>query len=126
MKSRKYEDPRKLVPKDIDGGQSLQEFHSKDQIARDVKFVISILPFHYTVEESDKRGSIHCVSPQGIRKSPYLNQSTGATVTDAEDEEHWGYIFGAIKQHFGERFQEVFHNVCLCHTDFTIYLKTQP
>jgi hypothetical protein len=89
----------------------------------DIEYVRSILPDHYTVQESEKRGSIHCKSEKGIRKSPYLNQSTGKMVTDAEDEEHWGYIVEAIKKHFGDRFQEIDHNTCFCHVDFTIYLK---
>ncbi len=92
-------------------------------IDMDVQFVKGILPEHYDVKESKKRGSVHCKSSFGIRKSPYLNQSTGTMVKDAEDEEHWEYIFKAIKQHFGERFQEVYHNTCFCHVDFTIYLK---
>lgn len=92
-------------------------------IESDIGFVRSILPSHYLVKESKKSGSVHCKSAVGIRKSPYLNASAGIMVTDAEDEEHWGYIFEAIKQHFGERFQEVDHNTCFCHVDFTIYLK---
>jgi hypothetical protein len=98
-------------------------------ILGDIAFVKTILPEHYTVQESKKKGSIHCKSAIGIRKSPYKvrpysdNPGKVITITDAEDDEHWGYIFQAIKQHFGERFQEVFHNTCFCHVDFTIYLK---
>jgi hypothetical protein len=109
-----------------------------EQIAEDIEFIKSILPQHYIVQESKKKGSIHCRSEVGIRKSPYnirvreKDNDKGLssykyqtiTVTDAEDEEHWEYIFQAIKQHFGERFQEVYHNTCFCHVDFTIYLKT--
>lgn len=91
-------------------------------IQDDIQFVKSILPEHYTVQESKKKGSIHCKSPIGIRESPYMNQSTGKMVTDAEDEEHWEYIFKSLKKHFGKRFQEVDHNTCFCHVDFTIYL----
>jgi hypothetical protein len=46
-------------------------------------------------------------------------------ITDQEDEEMWEYIMKAIKQHFGPRFSEVFHNTCFCHVDFTVYLKQQ-
>lgn len=102
---------------DITGGVAL------DSIWNDIWFIKQILPDHYTVEPSKKEGSIHCQSEIGIRKSPYLNTSTGQMVTDAEDEEHWEYIFQAIKKYFGERFQQVFHNTCFCHVDFTIYLK---
>lgn len=79
---------------------------------KEIAFVKSILPDHYTVKESKSPGSIHCASPIGIRKG-----------VDAEDDEHWGYVMKALRQTFGERFKEVFHNVCFCHTDFTIYLK---
>ena len=116
---------------------------NKDTMVEDIQFIKMILPDHYEVKESKKKGSIHCKSPIGIRKSPYTvqlqnvdNDERGErtakggralfktlTVTDAEDDEHWEYIFQAIKQHFGERFQEVFHNTCFCHVDFTIYLK---
>jgi mannose-6-phosphate isomerase-like protein (cupin superfamily) len=91
----------------------------------DIQFVKNILPNHYSVQESKKKGSIHCKSEIGIRHSPYLNESSGNMVTDHEDEEHWAYILGAIKQHFNGRFQEVYHNTCFCHVDFTIYLKPQ-
>lgn len=104
-----------LKPKDYEGGQSLAAFHSTHQIAKDIDFVVKILPSHYVVKESKKVGSIHCESPKGIRLSG----------RDIEDEEMWNYIIKAIKQHFGERFQEVFHNVCFLHTDFTIYLKKE-
>jgi hypothetical protein len=110
------------------------------QIMQDIDFVKSILPEHYQVNESKTKDSIHCKSAIGIRKSPYTNRIREKdndkvnlsykyktiTVSDAEDEEHWGYIFNAIKQHFGERFQEVYHNTCYLHTDFTIYIKTIP
>jgi len=106
-------------------------------IQEDIQFVKSILPNHYSVIESKTNGSIHCKSPIGIRKSPYINRvrekdnDNGGlsykykdiTVTDAEDEEHWQFIFEAIKQRFSERFQEVYHNTCFCHVNFTIYLK---
>ncbi len=91
----------------------------------DIQFVKGILPEHYEVKESKKRGSVHCKSSIGIRKSPYKirvrekDNDKGQlgykyrtiTVTDAEDEEHWEYIFKAIKQHFGKRFQEVYHTL---------------
>lgn len=81
-------------------------------IIEDLNKVKRLLPNHYEVKESNKRGSIHCVSKIGIRKG-----------IDSEDDEHWEYIFQGIKKHFGSRFQEVYHNTCFCHTDFTIYLN---
>lgn len=107
-------------------------------VLEDIEWVKSILPDTYTVEElKSKEGSIRCRSLKGIRKSPYnikvreKDNDKGmlsyrykvTTVTDAEDEEHWEYIFEAIKQHFGHRFQEVYHNTCYCHVDFIIYLR---
>lgn len=114
-----------LGPKDYDGGESLDSFHSNFQVLRDIRFIQGILPSHYIVQESKKRGSIHCKSSIGIRLPPYKNKSTGNWVTYAEDEEMWSYIIKAIKQYFGDRFQEVFHNICFCHVDFTIHLKQQ-
>jgi hypothetical protein len=81
-------------------------------IIEDIEFVRSVLPDHYTVRESKVIGSIHCQSSIGIRKG-----------VDGEDDEKWQEIFSAFKERLKERFQEVFHNVCFCHTDFTIYLK---
>lgn len=112
-----------LGPKDYDGGESLDSFHSNFQILRDIQFMQKILPSHYIVQESKKRGSIHCKSLVGIKLPPYRNKSTGNLVNDSEDEEMWGYIMKAMRQHFGARFQEVYHNTCFCHVDFTVYLK---
>jgi hypothetical protein len=72
------------------------------QIVEDISFVRSILPDHYEVGESKKLGSIHCKSSVGMQDD--------------------GFIY-VIADHFGERFQEVFHNTCTNHVDFTIYLK---
>lgn len=112
-----------MGPRDYDGGESLDNFHSNFQILRDIQFIQGILPKHYIVQESNKTGSIHCKSTIGIKLPPYQNKSTGNWVNDAEDEEMWGYIMKAIKKQFGDRFQEVFHNTCFCHVDFTIYLN---
>ena len=92
-------------------------------ISEDINFVKSVLPSTYEVKESKDKGSVHCISPTGIVKPPYLNNSTGRIIEDAEDDEHWSYILGSFRQHFGERFLEVFHNVCFCHTNFTVYLR---
>lgn len=78
-------------------------------IDQDVLFVKQILPDHYDVKESKRKGSIHCKSPVGISDTP--------------PEAVWNHIFGTIKRFFGDRFQEVFHNTCTNHVDFTIYLK---
>ena len=97
-----------------------------EEIPEDVAFVKSILPDHYTVEESKKKGSVHCKSDIGIREPAYVSRS-GKIIDDAEDESEWERIIYNFKWHFGERFQEVFHNTCAWHCDFTIYLKkAQP
>lgn len=91
-------------------------------IQRDIEIVKEILPDHYTVKESLTKGSIHCKSGIGIRKPPYVGRN-GKIIDDAEDESEWDSIFNTIKNCFGDRFQEVSHNTCAWHIDFTIYLK---
>lgn len=81
------------------------------KLTDDIDFVKSILPDHYTVQESKRKGSIHCVSEIGIRHK-----------IDADDDEHWEYICMAIEKHFGDRLLEIGENTCFCHIDFTIYL----
>lgn len=88
----------------------------------DLEFVKSLLPSHYAVGESKKAGSIHCVSEVGLRKLPYLNKN-GRLINDDEDGASFDRFFKSVKQRFGDRFQEIYHNTCFCHVDFTIYLK---
>lgn len=75
------------------------------RLRRGVEFISYILP-NYEVTESKKPCSIHCKSNTGIQKDHV-----------------WDAIFQVIKNYFGERFQEVYHNTCTYHVDFTIYLK---
>ena len=82
-------------------------------LEKDIEYVKSVLPDHYTVKESKQKGNIHCVSTKGICHH-----------IDCDDEEHWGYIHNAFKLHFRKRFSETFLNVCSCYRDFTIYLKS--
>lgn len=89
---------------------------------KEIEFVKSLLPSHYEVKESSKKGSIHCVSEIGVRKLPYLSKS-GRLISDDEDDEAWDRFFKSVKQHFGDKFQEIDHNTCFCHVNFTIYLK---
>lgn len=91
-------------------------------IENDIEFLKRLLPFHYEIKESKKIGSVHCKSAIGIVQSPYV-ASSGILITDAEDEKQWAYIFSRIETHFGNRFQEVFHNTCSNHIDFTVYLR---
>lgn len=82
------------------------------QSAIDVIYVKKLLPDHYQVSETNDESAIHCKSAIGLRMDK-----------DADDEEHFEYIFKALKQHFGDRFQEVYHKTCAYHQDFFIYLK---
>lgn len=90
----------------------------------DIQFVKSLLPMHYEVTESKNPGSIHCVSAIGLRKLPYLS-SKGHVIDDDEDDDSFNRFVTSLKIYFGDRFQEVYHNTCFCHVDFTIYLKAQ-
>lgn len=90
----------------------------------EIEFVKSLLPSHYEVTESNKKGSIHCISEIGLRKLPYLG-SKGNLINDDEDDDSFNRFITSLKIKFGKRFQEVFHNTCFCHVDFTIYLKSE-
>lgn len=68
------------------------------------EFIKRLLPNHYRVEQTD--GEIRC-------------KSAGEGV----DEDFWRVFFRAVRQHFGKRFQEVYHNTCHNHVDFIIYFK---
>jgi len=81
-------------------------------IKQDVKLVKELLPSHYEVKESSRKGSIHCVSRTGLR-----------TTNGNDDDKTFDAFFKTVKSKFGERFQELFHNTCAYHCDFTIYLK---
>lgn len=83
----------------------------KTQLAKDISYMIQILPLHYICQASRHPNSVHCFSKKGIRKD-----------VDAEDTEAWELIMEKIKKHFGSRFREVDHNVCFVHQDFTVYL----
>lgn len=85
----------------------------KTQQQQDIDFVKTILPDHYTVKESNHKGSVHCFSKIGI-----------AHRIDADDDEHWEYIVKALENHFKERLMEIDHNTNFCHVDFTIYLRS--
>jgi hypothetical protein len=87
---------------------SISSVISLDQ---DIAFVRSILPEHYNIRESSSFGSIYCKSRIGIRNG------------EDEDQEHWNYIYNAIKEYFGKRLSEIFHQTCTYHLSFTIYLK---
>jgi len=76
----------------------------------DLIFMKKVLPNHYniTIEKDD---CIRCKSTIGI-------QNKGN-----DDKEHWDFIFKAIKQHFKERFSEVFCHTCTFYLDFCVYIR---
>lgn len=76
------------------------------RLRNDLTFIGYIFS-NYEVKESKKAGSIHLKSTTGI-----------------QNEKLWDNLFIVIKNYFGDRFQEVFHNTCTYHVDFTIYLKS--
>lgn len=78
----------------------------------DTVFVKSILPDTYELIDCYPKSAIRCKSRIGIRHN-----------TDSDDNEHWGYIEKAIRQHFGERLQEVYFNTHAYFQDFTIYFE---
>lgn len=91
-------------------------------IEDDIDFVKSILPKNYAVQESKKKGSIHCKSDTGFVKPPYEDEG-GRLITDAENTIAWTSFKAMLRAYFENRLQEIYHNTCFCHTDFTIYLK---
>lgn len=76
------------------------------EIQNDIDYVKSLLPSSYEVKESKTKGSIHCRSNNGL-----------------PSESEWEKFFILLKKRFTGRFQEVFHNTCYNHVDFTIYLR---
>ena len=73
---------------------------------KDVDFMRRVLPDHYTCEP--RENGVHCHSLIGVEDN---------------DPEHWEYIFLAIKQQFGDRFMEVYHQTCTDHLKFTVYIR---
>jgi len=69
------------------------------------KYMKNLLPSHYTCEP--REGGVHCYSEIGI---------------DECDPEHWFFVFEAIKQKFGKRFDSVYHQTSTDHKKFTVYL----
>lgn len=77
----------------------------------DLEFMVRVLPTHYTCVL--RKHGVHCYSEIGIDENE-------------PNEEHWNFIVDAIKQNFGDRFQEIFHQTCTDHLKFTVYLKRIP
>ena len=77
----------------------------------DKKFMELVLPTNYTCKLYPY--GVRCISKEGITE-----------VKGYDD--HWYLIVKAIKQEFGERFQEIYHDICTNHMCFTVYLKRIP
>lgn len=75
---------------------------------KDVEFMGRILPDDYTCEI--RKDGVHCFSDKGI-------------ADDQGYDDHWDLIINAIRQHFTERFCEVFHQTSTYHRKFTVFLK---
>lgn len=82
-------------------------------LTEEAEFMEKILPEHYTITAREKY--VQCTSPTGIRKNIFGY--------DEEDDEHWDFILNAIRQKYGARFQEVYHNTCTYHVNFSVYIK---
>lgn len=74
----------------------------------DVEFMQRILPDHYVCRAT--KNGVHCKSPNGISEKN-------------KDEAFETMVMEPIRKHFGERFLEVFHQVCTAHLEFTVFLK---
>lgn len=70
-----------------------------------INYIKAVLPNHYEVKESKRKGSVHCKSSIGL-----------------EYGEQWVYFMEGLKQRFPD-FLEVYHNTCHNHIDFTVYFK---
>lgn len=69
------------------------------------QFVEDILPRYYEVNEL-LTGIIRCISSkdEGI-----------------EDDNEWEIFKSLTKNYFGDSFQEIHHDTCMNHIDFTVY-----
>ncbi len=75
---------------------------------KETEFMNRLLPDHYTCEE--RENGVHCYSDIGISEE-------GCNV--------WDTVMEEIREEFGDRFIEVFHQTCTNHVKFTVYLKSK-
>lgn len=75
----------------------------------DLQAVEKILPKHYETWHTD--GAIRCISQNGITE-----------VGDTWE----SMVMQRLKEHFQDRFKEVYHSTNTNHRDFTIYFKAAP
>lgn len=76
----------------------------EDKYISDKQFIEHILPDHYTLDEYVP-GAIWCRSNEGL------------------EADEWDKVFASVKDHFGDRFREVYHNVNYMHKHFCVYYK---
>jgi hypothetical protein len=75
---------------------------------QETKYMKGLLPDDYVCEP--RKNGVHCNSKIGIRGNG--------------PDEHWELIVKAIKQKYGKRFLEIFHQTCTHHKRFTVYFKS--
>jgi len=86
-------------------------------ILEDLVNVQQHLPDHYelkmgtTTNQEKKSMWIRCMSRTGIQKD------------GNDDNEAWEKFFQSMKNYFGDRFIEIYHNTCTWHVDFVIYYR---
>lgn len=76
----------------------------------ETNYMSTLLPNDYTCEP--RSNGVHCYSNKGI-------------ADDKGECDHWELIMLAIKNHFGDRFMEVFHQTSTYHKKFTVYLRLE-
>lgn len=83
----------------------------------ETKWMKSLLPDSYICEP--RENGVHCYDPTG--KGINDDHMTGDKY-DPETDDQWELIVKAIKQKFGDRLMEIYHQTCTYHIKFTIYL----
>jgi hypothetical protein len=86
-----------------------------------MEMVKTLLPDHYKVEEGGIDGSIHCTSPIGIKKPPYINGAGILVDNTEEDEAEWADILRGLLLIYGNRLEDVFRDANL--QNFAIYIR---
>lgn len=76
------------------------------QIEKDIRFIGTLLPQHYEVNEDSRKGSFRCKSTIGI------------------SEQSWERFTEKCRTFFGKRLMEFYHTTNSQHKDFTVYLKS--
>ncbi len=89
------------------GMEIIEEIRLKMNFTKDAEWLRELLPEHYVCQV--RTNGVHCYSSEGI-------------CDDCGKDDHWELIWKAIKQKFGDRFMEIFHQTCTNHKKFTVYL----